>query len=105
MCSYGAAIWYHIVETSHGRRNILTMQRTALLACLAVCRTVSTDALQVLAGMFAMPQDLEVIRVAIIYKVKRGLALTPSESIVDLNMSRIERKAALQEHLLNEWQT
>ena len=45
---YGAAVWYHIVETSHGRRNILTMQRTALPACLAVCRTVSTDALQVL---------------------------------------------------------
>ena len=82
---------------------MLTMQRTALLACLAVCRTVSTDALQVLAG--AMPWDLEAIRVAIIYKVKRGLALTPSESIVDLNMSSIERKAALQEHFLNEWQT
>ena len=78
---------------------MLTMQRTALLACLAVCRTVSTDALQVLAG--AMPWDLEAIRVAIIYKVKRGLALTPSESI----MSSIERKAALQEHFLNEWQT
>ena len=67
MCSYGAAIWYHIVETSHGRRNILTMQSTALLACLSVCRTVTKDALPVLAG--AMPLDLEAIRVAIIYKV------------------------------------
>ena len=79
------------------------MQRTVLLACLAVCRTVSADALQVLAG--AMPWDLEAIRVAIIFKVKRGLALTPSESIVDLNMSSIERKALPQEHFLNEWQT
>ena len=93
---YGAAVWYHIVESSHGRRNILTMQSTALLACLAV----STDALQVLAG--AMPWDLAAIRVAIVYNVKRGLALTTSKSIEDLNMSTIERKAALQEHFLNE---
>ena len=69
------------------------MQRTALLACLAVCRTVSMDALHVLAA--AMPWDLVAIKVAIIYKVKRGLALTPSGSIVDLNMSSIERKTAL----------
>ena len=48
---------------------------------------------------------LEAIMVAIIYKNKRGLALPPSKRIVDLNMSSIERKAALQEHFLNEWQT
>ena len=52
-----------------------------------------------------MPWALEAIRVAIIYNGKRDLALTPSDSIVDLNMSSIERKAALQEHFLNEWQT
>ena len=50
-----------------------------------------------------MPWDLEVFRVAIIYKVKRGLALRPSESIVDLDMFSIERKAALQEQ--TRWQT
>ena len=82
---YGAAVSYHFVVTSHCRRNILKLQRIALLACLAVYRTISTDALHVLAG--TMPSDLEAIRVAIIYKVKRGLALTPSESIVDLYMS------------------
>ena len=33
--------------------------------------------------------DLEAIKVAIIYKIERGLALNPSErSIVDLNMHR-----------------
>ena len=29
---YGAAVWYHIFETLHGRHNILTVQRSALLA-------------------------------------------------------------------------
>ena len=71
---------FFIVETLHGRRNILTMQRTALPACLAVFKTVSTDALQVVAA--AMPWDLEAIRAAIIYKVKRGLALIPRARVL-----------------------
>ena len=48
---------------------LLSHRWSALLSCLAVCRTVSTVALQVFAG--AMPWNLEAIRVTNIYKVKR----------------------------------
>ena len=48
--AYGASVWSNVVMTAVGRRKILTCQRIALLACIPYCRTVSTDAMQVLAG-------------------------------------------------------
>ena len=77
--------------------------RIPLLACLAVCRTVSTDALQVLAG--DMPWDLEARRVTIAYKVKTGLALDVDERIAESETSWLRRKAAIEEHLMDEWQS
>lgn len=56
-----------------GRAKVLACQRVALLACMPVCRTVSTEALQVLLG--ATPLDLEVVRRAIAYRIKKGLPL------------------------------
>ena len=100
---FGAAVWSDIVKTVHGRRSLLSCQRIPLLACLAVCRTVSTDALQVLAG--DMPWDLEARRVTIAYKVKTGLALDADERIAESETSWLRRKAAIEEHLMDEWQS
>ncbi|MGC8733369.1 MAG: RNA-directed DNA polymerase, partial [Halothiobacillaceae bacterium] len=69
--AYGAPIWYEVVRTAVGSRKILSVQRVMLLGCVNVCRTVSTEALQVLAG--APPLDLEVIRRTIAFGIRRGL--------------------------------
>ena len=53
-------------------------QPTSKSACLLMCWTVSTEALQVLIG--DMPWDLQVRRVTIAHKVKTGLAMQPEES-------------------------
>ena len=80
---------------------MLSCQRIPLLACLAVCRTVSIEALLVLAG--DMPWDLEARRVTIAYKVKTGLAQNPEEIIADYETSWMRRKAAIVDHLMDEW--
>ena len=98
---FGAAIWYKTAQTKTGASNLLSCQRIPLLACLAVCRTVSTDALQVLAG--AMPWDLEATRVAIAYKVKRGLPLEPEETFAE-ELPPADLKKLLLEHFLDKWQ-
>lgn len=46
--AFGSAIWFETAMLAAGRRKVLSCQRVLLLACLPVCRTVSTDALQVL---------------------------------------------------------
>lgn len=48
--AFGSAIWFETAMLAAGRRKVLSCQRVLLLACLPVCRTVSTDALQVLMG-------------------------------------------------------
>lgn len=68
--TYGAWAWYDVLKTVAGRQKLLSCQRVAILGCLPVCRTVSTDALQVLMG--AVPWDLEVLRVAITFCLRRG---------------------------------
>ena len=67
------------------------------------CRTVLTEALQVLAG--DMLWELEAIRVTIAYKLKTGLALNPEETIADYETSWKRRKIATEEHLMDEWRS
>ena len=89
---FGAAEWSGIPKTMHGRRNYLECQRIPLLACLAVCRTVSTETLQVLAG--DMPWDQEASGVTIACEVKTDLTVNPEkkkkkiESIMDAKKDR-----------------
>lgn len=103
---YGAAVWYERVRNAVELRWVLSCQRITLLVCLPVCRTVSTDALQVLAG--ALPWDLEVIRCAIGYKLRKGIPLLPTDWLFneDLgSMTHEERKLQLLDCAYAEWQT
>lgn len=88
-----------------GLRKILTCQRVALLGCMPVCRTVSTDALQVLLGV--PPLDLEVTRRGIAFKIKRGLPLVECDWVTSLDVSQdvMRNKALLLERLISRWQT
>ena len=53
---YGAEIWGSTMNKQYARVLIERSQRVALYACLNVCRTVSTEAMQVLLGL--PPWDL-----------------------------------------------
>lgn len=102
--TYGAPIWYEIALSVLGRGKILSCQRVAMIASMPVCRTVSTEALQVLLG--AAPLDLEVIRRAIIFKVKKGLPLLAHDWISAIDVvGRDSRqiKAILDERLVSKW--
>ncbi|KAH8322603.1 hypothetical protein KR074_010564 [Drosophila pseudoananassae] len=76
---------------------------------MPVCRTVSTEALQVLFG--AVPLDLEIRRTAVSYKLKKGLPLLESEWLYrevlggTVESSRpSEWKEMLRGCVLSDWQ-
>lgn len=103
--AYGAPIWYETVMSVCGRNKVLACQRVMLLACMPVCRTVSTDALQVLMG--AAPLDLEVIRLAVAFKIRKGLPLLPMDwvSASDLAIGdAAANKALLIRCVMDRWQ-
>lgn len=103
---FGASVWSVVTTTQVvARRHLLACQRIILIGCLPVCRTVSTMALQVLAG--APPFDLVARRLAISFKLKRDYPLEESDWLYgeDLaNLSWKQKMARLDEGLLCEWQ-
>ena len=70
---YGASVWYEVCKQKGMRDELIRCQRIVLYGCLRVCRTVSTEAMQVLLG--SLPWDLECLRRAALYRVKKGLPL------------------------------
>ena len=57
---YGSSVWCESMRFKNARDSMDRCQRIVLYACLNVCKTVSTDAMQVLMGEF--PWDLECVR-------------------------------------------
>ena len=104
IATYGSSVWCGAAawKTLVGR--LFSVQRIMLLACIPVCRTVSTEALQVLMG--APPLDLEVVRKSITFKVRRGYALDHTEQLVqvDDSPSRNVLRARLDAYVTSEWQ-
>lgn len=101
---FGASVWYRAVNRS-ARRHLMSCQRRILLGCLPVCRTVSTVALQVLAG--APPLDLAATRVAIRTKLRKGYPLEEDEWLYGEDLSGLSwthKMARLDECLLSAWQ-
>lgn len=103
---FGASVWYSAVRGESGaRRRLISCQRVMLLGCLPVCRTVSTVALQVLAG--APPLDLVAKQLAIRFKVKRAHPLEDSDWLFGLDVANLDQrqmKALLEEGMCSEWQ-
>ncbi|KAH8390446.1 hypothetical protein KR009_003075 [Drosophila setifemur] len=101
---FGASVWYAITARQIvARRRLIACQRLILLGCLPVCRTVSTMALQVLAG--APPLDLAAMKIAVKYKLKRGYPLEENdwlygEDLADLSWQ--QRMVRIDECLLQK---
>lgn len=95
---YGAIVWYDMTRYQYAREAINRCQRVVLLACLKVCRTVSTDALQVLSG--ELPWDLMVKNHAMLLKFKKSIA--PVEGDIVTNSEFQSRTYAQVRVLLTE---
>ena len=65
---YGVSVWNEVLEKGYGRRTLESCERVALHGCLKVCRTVSTEAMEVLMG--ELPWMFEA-RIA--YRIKKGM--------------------------------
>ncbi|XP_067145314.1 uncharacterized protein [Centruroides vittatus] len=68
MVTYGAAAWSHKTTQIHIKRKLISLQRTMLLRITRAYRTVSNDALHVLAGI--LPMDMEVRKKHDIYYLR-----------------------------------
>lgn len=76
---YGASVWYSAVQSQRGRMSMVSCQRVAMYACLRVCKTVSTEAMQVLMGV--TPWDLLALQRAMLFKIKKGIAPVGTDPI------------------------
>ena len=80
-------------------------QRMVLYACLNVCRTVSTDCMQVLMGV--PPWDLECERRGVMCMLKNGWSVNDNNlvSVEDLNGKSVEECVSLlNERVYERWQ-
>ncbi|KAK2577563.1 hypothetical protein KPH14_012910, partial [Odynerus spinipes] len=102
---YGASVWYGVMKFGYARELMNRCQRVVLCACMNVCRTVSTDALQVLMG--GLPWDLECVRRGVKYKIKNGIRLNVDDIVCqeEVNGKRLnECMELVNGRLYEEWQ-
>ena len=71
--SFGVEIWCDVLRFAYARELVNKCQRRVLYGCMVFCRTVSTDAMQVLMG--ELPWDLEFLRRGVMFRAKRGVSL------------------------------
>lgn len=78
---YTSCAFYERTTNSHLGRVLLPSQRSFLLLVVKACRTVSTEVLQVLAGV--LPANLQIVKAALDYCVRRGDAAQWGDFVVD----------------------
>lgn len=99
---YAAPVWFETVRSAHGRQLMMSSQRLGLLACIRACRTVSTLALQVLAG--CLPWDLEALRLVGRYKHRHNLAMGPADVLTPDEAAAATALETLDLRVAEEWQ-
>ncbi|KAK9701483.1 Reverse transcriptase (RNA-dependent DNA polymerase) [Popillia japonica] len=103
--SYGASVWKPVLRFQYGRDLLNRCQRVALYACLSVCRTVSTDAMQILVG--EAPWDLECERKAYTYMLKKGVRMGENDWMTTDEVEGRTLKECLEyvrEQIVRKWQ-
>jgi hypothetical protein len=102
---YGASVWYEMMKNEYARKIINGCQRIVLYACLRVCRTVCVEAMQVLMGV--LPWDLEVMKRAIAYKLRKNVCMNDIDVLNDREVEENGVKVCMklvEDRLMNEWQ-
>lgn len=102
---YAASVWYRLAQLKGVSAELNRCQRCVLYACTRVCRTVSTEAMQVIAG--SLPWDIECVRRANLYKVRRGVSMNEMDLVTneEINESSVPEMIELVNMRANEkWQ-
>lgn len=92
---YSSSVWCEYVKTKYARNILIRCQRVVLYACLNVCKTVSTDAVQVIMGV--LPWDLECMRSGLSRMVKNRWSACENELVTEeeLNGRSVEERVNL----------
>lgn len=103
--TYCASAWYECLKYDYARNAVNSAMRCAMYACLNVCKTVSTEAMQVLLGW--LPWDLECLKRANVYKVRKKLRMNDMDVVTNEEMEtdgyrNLEVK--IDERLYEKWQ-
>ena len=104
--AFGASVWYDLLRFGFARDEINRCQRVALVACLKVCRTVPTEAMQILLGV--PPLDLEITRMVTDRKLKSGMRFSLRDFLTNneiIGHSINECKDLSFGKMINKWQT
>jgi len=103
---YGASVWYEVMRFGYARELINRCQRIVLSACLNVCRTVSTAAMQVLMG--GLPWDLECVKRGVWYKLRKGVSVSEHDVVDDSDLRERGVEGCMDlvsERLYERWQS
>jgi hypothetical protein len=102
--TYVSPVWADRATIGAAHRILLRSQRLALIFLCKAYRTVSTEALPVLAGV--IPVDLEIQRRASMYYISKGLTsqfLKPRDRVKIARL--LNSPGPVREDLLSEWQS
>src|SRR5262249_51361799 len=83
-CRMGARVWFRLMRKETARVELIKCQRQVLYASLNVCRTVSTEAMQVLHG--GLPWNLEVTRKGLLSGFRRNIALVEGDPVTSAEL-------------------
>ena len=103
---YGVSVWCDIMKYEYARALLNRYQRMLLYACLNVCKTVSTDSMQVL--MSAPPWNLECERRGVVCMLKNSWSVHDNNlvSAEELDGKSVEECVSLvNERAYDRWQT
>lgn len=103
--SYGASIWFRTLKFSFAQNLLNRGQRQLLYCGLNVCRTTSTDAMQVLYG--ELPWDLEVTRRGLLTEFRKNIAPVDGDPITREELAGLnvkECKELIETKMFEVWQ-
>lgn len=102
---YGAVTWYKLMKYAYARRAIEQCERVGLYACMNVCRTVSTSAMEVL--MRELPWMYEVKKRVSMFEIRKNLKVTSVDEVTAEMVSgktMAKCKGMIKGMLVNKWQ-
>lgn len=103
---YASSAWYESIVKVKMRDEINRAMRCVMYVSIRVCRTVSTEAMQVLLGW--LPRDLECLKRADVYNVKKGLNLSVHDVVNEAEIVNIELNEVIkliEERVTDRWQS
>ncbi len=71
--SFGVGVWCDLLRIGYARELVNRCQRSMLCGCMVLCRTVGTNAMQMLMGELLW--DLEFLRRGVTFRAKRRVSL------------------------------